>query len=78
MGQRAVERALGRLVTDPGFRCRFFREPERATLELGLDLSRNEIEALSRIPAPALAELEACIDDRLCRLHLPDETDEAS
>ncbi len=73
MSQRAVERALGRLVTDPEFRRRFYREPERATLELGLELSREEIEALQKIPAPALAELEACIDDRLCRLHLPDE-----
>lgn len=73
MSQRAVERTLGRLVTDPAFRARFYREPEQAAVELGLELSAGEIEALRRIPAPALAQLEACVDDRLCRLHLPDE-----
>lgn len=73
MSQRAVERTLGRLVTDPDFRGRFHRDPERATLELGLELTPEEIDALMRIPAPALADLEARIDDRLCRLYLPDE-----
>jgi hypothetical protein len=73
MSQRAVERALGRLVTDRAFRTLFFREPVLASLEVGLDLSADELDALRRIPAPALAQLEACIDDRLCRLYVPDE-----
>lgn len=73
MSQRAVERALGRLVTDQAFRDRFFRDPERASFLLGLDLSRDELDALVRIPIVALARLATCIDDRLCRLHVPDE-----
>ncbi|HEX7125314.1 MAG TPA: Os1348 family NHLP clan protein [Thermodesulfobacteriota bacterium] len=73
MSQQAVERALGRLVTDPAFRRRFYREPERASLELGLDLSAGELEALQRVPCLALAELAARLDDRLRRLSLPDE-----
>ncbi len=73
MSQRAVERALGRLVTDPAFRRRFYRQPERAILELGLDLSAQELAALRRIPCPALSELAAHIDDRLRRLALPDD-----
>jgi hypothetical protein len=73
MSQRAVERALGRLVTDPAFRRRFFREPVRASFEVGLDLSADELDALRRIPSRALARLSESIDDRLCRLNLPDE-----
>lgn len=77
MSQRSVERALGRLVTDQRFRARFFRDPERASLEIGLDLSAQELDALVRIPTPLLARLEACLDARLCRLRVPDEPESA-
>lgn len=78
MSQQAVERALGRLVTDPGFRDRFFREPGRACLEVGLDLTAQEMAALRRVPARALAHLCAYVDARLCRLHVPEEPAENS
>jgi len=45
--QQAVERALGKLLTDENFRDRFFTNPEIATWEAGFTLSSIELEALS-------------------------------
>ncbi len=70
MSQRAVEKILGRLVTDEGFRDQFFRDPQTASLRIGAELSSEELEALRRIPRSALASLCACLDDRICRLHI--------
>jgi len=75
MSQRDVERTLGRLLTDAGFRRGFFRNPARACLELGLQLAAYEIEALLRVPPRGLAGLAAQLDDRICRLHLDDAND---
>ena len=73
MSQRVVERAVGKLVTDEGFRDSFFRNPQGATLQAGLELSPEELDALSRIPRAALAALSARLDDRICRLHIGHE-----
>lgn len=73
MSQRDVERALGKLVTDEGFREDFFGNPNPAVLHAGLDLSREELDALSKISRAALAALCARIDGRICRLHIPIE-----
>ena len=70
MSQRAVERTLGKLVTDEGFREEFFAHPETASVRAGLNLSRQELEALCRIPWMALMALSARIDGRICRLHI--------
>ena len=70
MSQRDVERALGRLLTDNGFQEDFFRDPSRACLLLGIQLAPQEFEALLRVPRPALANLGARLDDRICRLHI--------
>ena len=70
MSQRVVERAVGKLVTDEGFRNAFFRDPKVASLQAGLELSAEELDALARIPRPALAALSARLDDRICRLHI--------
>jgi hypothetical protein len=75
MSQKIVERAVGKLVTDEGFRNRFFKNPMKALVNEGLDLSRGELEALARIPQEALAALCERMDDRICRLHLPGESD---
>lgn len=73
MSQRIVERAVGKLVTDEGFRDTFFRDPKAASLQAGLELSPEELDALSRIPRAALAALCARLDDRICRLHISHE-----
>jgi hypothetical protein len=70
MSQRDVERTLGRLLTDKGFREEFFRDPSRACLLLGLQLAPQEVEALLRAPRAGLASLGAQLDDRICRLHV--------
>jgi hypothetical protein len=71
MSQRVVERAVGKLVTDEGFRDSFFRDPETASLKAGLELSPEELDALMHIPRAALAALSARLDNRICRLHVP-------
>jgi len=78
VSQPDVERTLGRLLTDEGFRNDFFRNPARACLLLGVQLAPHECEALLRITRPVLANLCAKVDDRLCRLHVrtPDEIEE--
>lgn len=73
MSQRDVERTLGRLVTDEGFREDFFGDPEPAIRRAGLELSREELDALSCIPRAAVAALGARIDGRICRLHIADQ-----
>ena len=70
MSQRDVERTLGRLLTDEDFRDDFFLDPARACLTLGIQLTPHEVEALLWVPRPALAGLGACLDDRICRLHI--------
>ena len=71
MSQRDVERTLGRLLTDEGFRDEFFRDPPRACVTLGIQLAPHELEALLSIPRPALATLGARLDDRICRFQVP-------
>ena len=70
MSQRSVERTIGKLVTDQGFREEFFRSPEAASLPIGVELTAEEIDALRRIPRSALAEFSARLDDRICKLHI--------
>jgi hypothetical protein len=70
MSQWDVERTLGRLLTDEGFREDFSLDPARACLALGIQLTPGELEALLRVPRSMLATLGARLDDRICRLHI--------
>lgn len=70
MSQRDVERTLGRLLTDEGFREEFFMDPPRACLMLGIQLASHEVEALLRVPRSMLTTLGGRLDDRICRLHI--------
>jgi hypothetical protein len=69
MSQEAVERAIGKLVTDQSFRAAFVADAQRASLEAGLRLSPTELAALTRVPDCALEQLARRLDDRICRLH---------
>ncbi len=73
MTQAAVERALGKLVTDEAFRDQFFKEPAVASFEAGLTITRVELDALVRLPKKALARLNGLLDDRICRLSVDGE-----
>jgi putative modified peptide len=75
MSQRDVERTLGRLLTDAGFRRDFFRNPARACLELGVQLAAHEVDALLRVSRRRLASLAGQLDDRICRLDIEDTND---
>ncbi len=73
MSQEAVERAVGKLVTDELFRKRFFAEPAAASVQFGLNLSRAELDALLRLPRRVLEEFGRHLDDRICRLRVDAE-----
>jgi len=75
MSQRDVERTLGRLLTDAGFRRDFFRNPARACLELGVQLAAHEMQALLRVSPRQLAGFAEELDDRICRLDIEDMND---
>jgi len=68
MSQQAVERAIGKLVTDESFRARFSADPARASLEAGLPLSATELSALTRISEEALRRFAGAVDDSIRRL----------
>ena len=67
MTQQAVERVLGKLLTDEAFRDRFFAAPEAACWEAGLALSAVELEALARLSREELARFADAIDERISR-----------
>ena len=75
MSQQGVERAVGKLVTDEEFRNAFFRDPERASLRAGIDLSPEEMDALSQAPRGVVGALGAQLDGRICRIHVLDEAE---
>jgi putative modified peptide len=75
MSQRDVERTLGRLLTDAGFRRDFFRNPARACLGLGVQLVAHEVDALLRVSNRQLARLAEQLDDRIRRLDIEQVND---
>lgn len=68
MSQQAVERTLGKLLTDESFRDRFLTAPRKAALQVGLRLSDIELAALSGLSRSALWSFSASLDPRICRL----------
>jgi hypothetical protein len=68
MSQQAVERTLGKLLTDESFRERFLTAPRKAALRAGLRLSDIELAALSGFSRAALRSFSASLDPRICRL----------
>lgn len=71
MSQPDVEKTLGRLLTDPAFRVRFFTQPASTVAHEGLDLSGTELQQLGRMPIGAVLELASHIDGNLRRYEPP-------
>lgn len=67
MSQRAVERFLGRLITDDQFRLKASRSLSEACCEVGLDLTLGEMELLSRMEFGCLQPFSRRIDPGLRR-----------
>ena len=73
MSQRSVERVIGRLLTDEGFRRRFAADPAAAIAELaaaGIDLNPCERNALAALDLAAVARCADAIDPRLQKTEL--------
>ena len=68
MSQHAVERTLGKLLTDESFGERFFTAPRETAWAAGLRLSDIELTALSGLSRAALCSFSASLDPRICRL----------
>jgi hypothetical protein len=64
LSRPAMERTLGKLVIDVGFRAAFFREPVAASRSAGIELSEHERDALARIPPGALAAFRRYLDGK--------------
>ena len=71
MSQRAVEQVVGKLVTDEQFRDWFYREPAVAARATGLELTDDELLALTEVPRETVTALSLVLDDRICRMHVP-------
>jgi len=67
MSQRAVESALGRLITDATFRERFFAEPAVVCRDSGLDLTAEEVAALLPLDARTLEHFAVRLDPKIVR-----------
>lgn len=76
MSQLAVERVLGRLVTDAEFRTEFLMEPASVCRDQGIDLTPVELAALLHVDEHALQMLAARLDPKIVRamtLHLAED-----
>jgi len=67
MSQRAVESALGRLLTDEEFRRRFFQEPVGACVQERFDLTALELQALRAVDRREVERLAQQLDPRIVR-----------
>ena len=73
MSQSNVERVVGRLVTDEGFRRRFAESPAAVLEELtanGMELTDCEMRALSTFDARIAARCARAVDPRIQKADL--------
>ena len=66
---------MGKLVTDEDFAEVFFADPAKAIVRIGVELTAEESDALRHISRVALHEFSSKIDDRICKLHLDQESE---
>ncbi len=67
MSQEAVERLLGRLITDERFRIMASVSLESACLQEGYRLTSVEMNLLSGLDMKQIKELASRLDSGLCR-----------
>lgn len=80
MSHKNVEIVIGRLATDECFRTRFFSDPAatlRQLRESGLDLNRQETEALLGMPVGLWNVLASWVHPRLQKVALNGDTQES-
>jgi hypothetical protein len=71
MSQKAVENVLGRILTDPDFRHRFFEEPAASCRQDVLDVTSREIEAILTIDEDEFVRFAKQLDPRIVRAATP-------
>jgi hypothetical protein len=67
MSQEAVERVLGRLITDERFRRAAADSFEAACRQEGYGMTTAELRLVSGLEIPCFAELAGRLDAGLCR-----------
>ena len=67
MSQVSIEQVLGRLICDDAFRNDFYGAPERTLRQLGLQLTRVELNALRTVERDLIELLAQRLDDRIRR-----------
>ena len=67
MSQEAVERLLGRMITDERFRRKALDSLEEVSLQEGYRLSPTELQLLSGLELQSIAELAERLNPGLCR-----------
>lgn len=74
MTQQNVERVIGRIVTDHGFRRRFEERPFEALFEIvasGVELTTVELSALAGMDAALVARFADALDPRIQKIESP-------
>ncbi len=77
MSQRNVERVIGRLATDEGFRRRFAADPDATLRDLvggGLELNACERHALAAVDPGCIDRFAAELDARLQKIEIEGDT----
>jgi|ERR1700687_1670219 len=67
MSQRGVEGLLGRLITDGGFRERFYEEPAAICVDEAMDVTTRELEAILALKQPRIEDFAKLLDSRIVR-----------
>ena len=73
MSQQNVERVIGRIVTDQGFRRRFEERPFEALFEIvasGVELTTIELQALAGMDSTLVARFADALDPRIQKIEL--------